>query len=149
MSLISSNTITDFTGVLWEHYKTFRENVIIHKSPIQTITDITANPLYGYGGENSNPANYTLTPVSGIFQVRVRYDNPLAQHSELPVREINVRIPKGGAIIDVTKETRDYILNGKTERIDTEIKSFNVVSDMGHHNYLGLKFYYFTLENTT
>ena len=147
MSIISASTKSAFSSVVQELYDDLKTEIVVHKEPIKQFTSITNNPLYGYGGE-SEQSNITYTPVSGIFNARVRFDNPISANPTNVTRELNVRIPKGGAVIQTDSETKDYILNGKTERIDIHGKSFNVISDWSLHDYLGLKFYYFTLENT-
>ena len=147
MSIISASIKSDFSSAIQELYDDLTTEIVVHKEPIKQFTSITNNPLYGYGNE-SEQSNITYTPVSGIFDARVRFDNPLSSHPTNATRELNIRIPKGGAVIETTSEVKDYILNGKTERIDIHGKSFNVISDWSLHDYLGLKFYYFTLENT-
>lgn len=147
MSLLTQSDKDILTGVLFQHYLTFRKQITVHKQALQTFTAINNDILAGYG-DSSQVNNITYTPVSGVFLARVRYDNPIAQHKEDPIREISVRIPKGGAVIMCEEDCKSYILNGKTEKIESDNRSFNVVSDQGLHDYLGLKFYYFTLENT-
>lgn len=148
MSIISSSIKSEFSAAVQALYDDLKLPIIVHKSPIQTIANVNNNPIYGYG-ESSEQSNITYTPVSGIFNARVRFDNPVSANPTNPTRELNFRIPKGGAVIETELDCKDYILNGKTERIDIEGKSFNIISDWSSHNYLGLKFYYFTLENTT
>lgn len=148
MSIISTSIKSEFSAAVQALYDDLKKEIIVHKEPIKVIVDVTSNPYGGYG-ESSNINNYSLIPVSGIFMVGVRHDSPMTQNPEQPIRQLDFRIPRGGAVIECMKDCRDYILNGKTERIDVDEKSFNIVSNWGVHDYLGLKFYYFTLEGTT
>ena len=95
MSIISQSIKDEFASSVLELYNDLKSQVIIHKAPTQTITNINNNPIYGYGNE-SDQSNITYTPVSGIFEACVRYDNPLSQNADQNVRELNYKIPKGG-----------------------------------------------------
>lgn len=149
MSLVSSNTITNYTGLLYQHFNQFKRQIVVHKNPIQTITDVTSNIYGGYDGQNSNPSNYSYIPISGIFYGRIRYEGEKGKDESQPIRQLDIRIPRGAAIIKVESDCSNYIQNGKTERIDVDGKHFNIISDVAIQNYLGLQFYLYTLEGTT
>ena len=60
--------------------------------------------------------------------------------------EVGLVVPEGQVIIKIQQEGRDYIVNGKTERIEFDGKSFNLVSKDAIRDYFGLKIYVFVLE---
>ena len=61
---------------------------------------------------------------------------------------LNSNVNKGVIKIKVEKDARDFIKNGKTERIEVDEKSFNTISDDKIQNYIGLNYYIFYLEAT-
>ena len=147
-SLLTSNEILVATGTLSNHFDTFAiSNIIIHKEPIATISNVSdAETMYGYEN-SSNEDNIAYTTVSGIFPAIVT-ENRKASIQELP--QLQSRYLKGEIIVKVKQVARDYIKNGKTEMVElSDGRTFNTISDEAVQNYLGLKFYYFGLERTT
>jgi hypothetical protein len=142
--LVSEKFKTDATGLLMEHFNYFSRRIVIHKEPLRTIEVLDEANYPGYG-EASNQTNYTYTPVSGIYSGRIVHAD---DQIEAPLRQLDMRIPHGGALLKVEEPAKNFILNGKTERIEADGKIFNVISDYKVKHYLGTQFYIFTLENT-
>ena len=102
-------------------------------------------PFVGYGDE-SNAINYSYTPVSGVFWSLLvdKNNQPILNLSEL-----SAYVQAGGvAKLKVMQNTKDFIINGKTERIEMDGRSFNLKTTWEMQGYLSLNFYYFGLEGT-
>ena len=64
------------------------------------------------------------------------------------ISDVSANTSKGMIKIKVEKDARDYIKDGKTERVIVDNSSFNIVSDDKLQNFLGLKYYVYFLEKT-
>tara|TARA_R100000995_G_scaffold80657_1_gene52643 strand:+ start:31 stop:474 length:444 start_codon:yes stop_codon:yes gene_type:complete len=144
-SLLTSNDISGFTGVLEDHFDTFSKNITIHKEPIKEISSVSATNYVGYN-DSSNTSNFTLIPVSGIYPAIVNYFND--QESEAIPELGGISVGKGVVRIKVKDDAKDFIKKGKTERIDIDEDSFNTITDEKVQNYLGSKYYVYYLERT-
>ena len=60
--------------------------------------------------------------------------------------DTGIEFSKGRVRIKVEQEARDYMVNGKTEKVDIDGKSFKLVTDDSLKNYFGTKYYVFFLE---
>ena len=149
MSLLSQSEITSFTGeaiALFNTQKVFNTIVVV-KEPQKIISDISADVLPGYGN-TSNLDNVTYVPVSGVFNGILI--NPTKDYINKLFQSVPIFLTEGDKILKVDKEARDYINNGKTERIivnNDEI--FNVKSDSMTRNFGGLNYYYYHLQKTS
>jgi len=141
--LLSTSDKANFQTSYLDIFETFKKEIKIHKEPIKQV--ITANSeatLPGYN-EGSNPTNYKLIPEFKTFYAMVRYG--MKQETSV-TDEVGLVVPEGQVIIKIQQEGRDYIVNGKTERIEFDGKSFNLVSKDAIRDYFGLKIYVFVLE---
>ena len=63
--------------------------------------------------------------------------------------EINISVPKNAAVrIKVKQDCRDYIKTGRTERVEIDGKSFNVIGDESVKHNFGYTLYVYYLELT-
>ena len=135
-----------FTGILADHFDTFKRSIIIYKEP-KKIINISAsnnNVLAGYG-ESSDAENISFVAVSGTFPALINYQGK----QDLPyISEVNSSASKGVIKMKVEQDARDYIKDGKTERVIVDGSSFNIISDDKLQNYLGLQYYVYFLEKT-
>ena len=145
-NLVSTSERTSFTGILGDHYETFKRDIIIFKEPINTINNINNDNYVGYS-ETQQIGNYTTTTVSGIYPAIVNSLNNQPQDFIAEIKAINAG-GKGKIKIKVEKPARDYINNGKTELILVDGNSFNLAGSERIQNYLGLVYYIFELEST-
>ena len=145
--LLSSSTISTFTGVFAQHFDLFstESTIRVYKEPIKTFADTGVSVYAGYGNASAE-TNMTYTPVYQDFPAIVRYqkEQPIQEFSET-----RSQISDGKCFIKVKSDCRDYILNGKTQAVDVNGKTFNVISDDGVQNYFGLLYYRFVLLTTT
>ena len=65
-SLISSTDRESFENSYLDFFDTFKEAIVIYKTPKKVFANVSAPGVYGYGGK-SNVENYPLVPVSALF----------------------------------------------------------------------------------
>jgi hypothetical protein len=143
--LVSTAEEYFFTGALYDHFLTFGSPVTIWKEPMKNIANTGDSVFVGYGDE-SNAVNYSYTPVSGVYwSILVDKNNqPI-----LNLSEVSAQLQAGGTVrLKVMKDGKEFIMAGKTERIEMDGRSFNLKTTWSMQNYLSLNFYYFDLEGT-
>lgn len=143
-SLISDNEKTKLTGIFGDIFDTFKRAIVIHKEPKRVIDSINTSSLFGYG-DPASPINYTFVPQSGIYSATIRYN---IDQSVERVGDIPQYIEDGTVYIKVQKNAKDYIKNGKTEKITFDNKSFKVASEDANRSFLDAEFFVFKLEST-
>lgn len=143
-SLISDSEKKVLSGVFEDIFDTFKREIVVYKEPTKTISSINEAALFGYG-EDSSITNYTYESKSGAYNAIVRYQD---KQDESYYSEMNGPIPKGDVRIKVKKDCRDFIEQGKTERIEFDDKAFNVVSDDSVKRFLDSEYFVYYLERT-
>jgi antitoxin component YwqK of YwqJK toxin-antitoxin module len=143
---LNNSQVFALTGAQHKHWQTFKRQIVVAKEPIRTLINSNpSSPFYGYG-ESSNVDQYEFTSVTGVFDAMITYN--LDQKLE-ELEEVKNNVLHGKIRIKVEKEARDFIEDGtKTERIEFDNKSFNVITSEGVLDYLGLTFYVYHLEST-
>ena len=144
-SFLSAGDIAGFHKDVNTHFDTFKRLLTVHKTPVKKISVSVENPqVLGYE-TNSVEQQFEYEPRNSDFYAIISYETE--KRPDL-VEQIQIKTHNPLVSIKVQKETRDYILNGKTEKITFDDKSFNVVSTDIVKNYQGLKYYLFYLEET-
>ena len=143
-SLIPQADISGFTGALADHFDTFKREIIVYKEPQRVVNSGPFDSVLA-GYEDSSSTNVSYVPVSGVYSGLVVYED---EQDTRYVNMLNSNVNKGVIKIKVEKDARDFIKNGKTERIEVDEKSFNTISDDKIQNYIGLNYYIFYLEAT-
>jgi len=143
-SLISTTEKNVLTGIFGDIFDTFQRSITIHKEPKKIIEEINLDGVFGYG-EYSQAANYTYVSVSEVYPAVIRYAND-AEHKE--VDDITSNIPFGHATIKVKEDARDYIKNGKTEKITFDDKTFELASSDKVQRFLDSEYFVFLVKST-
>jgi len=143
-SLISSGDKESFQNSYLDFFDTFKEAIVIYKTPKKVFSNSSTPGVYGYG-EQSNVKNYTSVPVSGLFSGIVTYSND--QINE-PLSDANERLSDGEIMIEVSGDARNYIKDGVTTLIDIAGVKFTIKSSERRRNFLDLEFYSFKLKVT-
>jgi hypothetical protein len=143
-SLISSSERTVLTGIFDDIFDTFQREITVYKEPKKVIQEINLEGVFGYG-EYSMPANYEYIPVTGAFPAVIRYATD-AEYKE--VDEITSNIPFGHATVKVKENARDFIKNGKTEKITFDDKTFELASSDKVQRFLDSEYYIFLVKST-
>jgi len=143
-SLISDQEKAILTGVFEDVFDTFKRNITIYKEPIKTIDSINEAALFGYS-EEANVTNYTYAVQSGVFPAIIRYQD---KQDESYYSELNGPVSMGDVRIKVKKDCRDFIEEGKTERIEFDSKAWGVMSDDSVKRFLDSEFFVYYLERS-
>jgi len=144
-SFLSAGDIAGFHKDVNTHFDTFKRLLTVHKAPVKKISVSVENPqVLGYE-TNSVEQQFEYELRSSDFYAIIAYENE--RRPDL-VEQVQIKTNNPLVSIKVQKDARDYILNGKTEKITFDDKSFNVVSTDIVKNYQGLKYYLFYLEET-
>lgn len=146
-SLLNETEKNNLTPLIEDLFDTFSRDVIIHKEPKKIIKNINTNSLAGYD-ENSNIENYEYIPESQTFKAKIKYENEQALEAARFGGLTNF-LSQGVVKIKVRKDARDYILDGrKTEKIEFDSKSFNIISDESVKKFFNTVYYVFYLQTT-
>ena len=138
-SLLSDTEINNITGAFGDVFDTFKKDIVVFKEPTKTVVDVDTSFLYGYGAP-SNKTNYEYTQVSGIYPALVMRGTM----GETSKEKFNYPDNKIG--IKVEKDARDFIKQGKTERVIIDDTNYNVSSSDSQVDFLTKKYYIFELE---
>ncbi len=141
-SLISTGEKATLTGIFNDIFDTFKRDIVVYKEPVKTVASINESNLFGYG-DASNQVNYTYAAQSGTYQAIIRYAD---QQQQDYYSDLNGAIAKGDARIKVKQECRDFIENGRTEKIEFDGKSWNVVTSDSVRRFLDSEFFVYHLE---
>jgi|TARA_Y100000356_G_C11219990_1_gene268541 hypothetical protein len=145
-NLLSDTDKAYFTGVLGDLFDTFQRSITVHKEPVKTVTNINTSNTYAGYGDTPNLQNIEFVTKSQSFEAMISYVD--RTQSSLDT-ELNIQIPQNAAVrIKVKQDCRDYIKLGKTERIEIDGKSFNVLGDESVKYNFGYYLYVFYLELT-
>jgi len=143
-SLISETEKNVLTGIFGDIFDTFQRPIIVYKSSIRTPVSVdTSNFVYGFGGSQGQD-NFTYTEVTGIFPAVIRYGLPPQEITQNA--DINAFISAGEVSIKVRKECRDFINDGKTEKIVFDDRTFAIDSDEKKQMFLNSEFFIYKLK---
>ena len=143
-SLVSATEISSFTGDFQDLFDTFKRAITIHKTPKRVIQQINTDFLHGYG-EPADQVNYTYTPVSQDFTAMVLYKDR-QETDEMDIG--NLTYFAGDLRIKCDQETRDYIKDGKTEKVVIDGKDFQLMTEESVKYFFGIRLYVFHLQFT-
>lgn len=143
-SLISTTEKNVLTGIFNDIFDTFQRPIVIYKEPKKVIQEINLDGVFGYG-EYSQAANYEYVPVTGVYPAVIRYAND-AEYKE--VDDVTAKIPFGHATVKVKEDARDYIKNGKTEKITFDDKTFELASSDKVQRFLDSEYFVFMVKST-
>lgn len=142
-SLVSSSVATAYTGILADHFDTFKREIVINKEPIKTVVDSDTPSYPGYGRRREE-VSFTLTPVSGVYNAIVVYNTQTLGNDPL----VKYQFPEGTAYIKVESDAKDFITIRKTENIVIDGKVWNIDNTPRIQHFLGAKYYLFEIKET-
>lgn len=121
-SLVSQSEMNDTAGIFQNIFETWSRNITIFKEPVkQEVFPQPTNSLFGYGpSQDVQLLNYT--PVTGVFPALIRYAARFAskEKGDELQPQINEYIPDGACSIKVNADCKDFIVNGRTEKIQVD-----------------------------
>ena len=143
-SLISDAEKATLTGVFGDIFDTFKRGIIVHKEPTKVVTDVNVNQIFGYGGD-SQKSNVTNIHNSKSFEATIAYKVSTAELSDY-ITDVGAYTHGNIVRIKVKEDARDYIMSGKTEKVEFDNRYFNVVSRDIVSMFLDVKYYIFYLK---
>jgi hypothetical protein len=145
MSYISSDVAASFSNEYDQFFDYFSRAFIVNKDPIRVINQLSSPMIYGYG-QNSDQANFTYVPVTGVFSGRIYYNN--AKDNDVVDPDLKVIFAKGDVTLKVKQPARDFIANGKTLNLEFDGKTWNIITEDIVKRYLNNSYYVYGLEQT-
>jgi hypothetical protein len=142
-SLISDSEKAVLTGIFDSIFDTFSRRIVIYKESTKIpITDPDSSSfLFGFG-ENQAEDVFTYVEVTGVYPAVIRYKH---QNIELG-HEITAYAPLGEVSIKVREDCRNFINNGKTQRVVFDDKTFILDAEEQKQNFLDSNFWIFKLK---
>lgn len=146
MNLVTGSILETFTGVFSNHFDTFSNNTVItvFKEPQKILSNPPTDVYFGYS-QNQDLESITYVPVSGNFpaiQVFEKIEN------DTFALQTKTRNAESVVTIKVKPDAKDYINDGRNEKIILNGIAYNDVSFYRTQNYFGLKYFYYHLKQT-
>lgn len=142
--LLTSTERQNISGIVDDVFDTFKRPIVIYKEPIKTINDVNLDFMFGYDAETQS-TNYSYTQHTGAYYATIKYMK--STDGDYPSELLNSDLENQVARIKVNKTTRDFIENGRNEKVTFDNKSFEFISNETPKIFLGnTYYYYFTKE---
>lgn len=142
-SLLTATEKTNLSNIFTDIFDTFKRTITVHKEPTKTIATINQSALFGYN-DSSNVVNYSYESVSSSFDATIRYIE--AGRDDSFAGDLNSYIEGTLVRIKVQKAARDYIEDGRTEKITFDDRSFKVIGNDTVKKFLDSTFYVYYLK---
>ena len=144
-SLVSSSDLNILSGIYGNFFDTFARTIIVYKESIKTPIQNPniQNFSYGFGMQQAQQG-VTFQQVTGVFQALINYTNN--QEQEL-ITDANVKSTPGEVIIKVQLPCRNFINNGKTEKINIDGRDFEVISEERAQTILNSQIFRYELQS--
>lgn len=146
-SFLNQSQLTELQNTFSNHFDTFASGnnnyALIIKEPIKIVNNPSEQVLAGYGAENMDITSVTYQPVTGIFPAIVIYPNQIQTNQ---FGQLKFELDENQIMIKVQQSARDFIRNGKTERIVIDGNTYGETEYSDRlQNFFGLKYYYIKL----
>lgn len=145
-SLLSDLERAFFSNVMDDVFDTFARTIIVYKEPTKVQQSInTNNFVYGFGDEQAQEA-YTYIDNTGVFPAKIAYSNRIENDK---LRNFDtIKIPEGCVSIAVKTDGKDFINNGKTDKIVVDGNTFYLDSLVKRQPYFDSDSWIFILKPT-
>ena len=143
-SLVSSGEKAALSGVFDDVFDTFKRDITIYKESVKILSSVSDANIFGYR-DASNQLNYTYTAETGVYPALIKYAD---EQTENYNSNLGAGISNGDVRIKVKKDCRDFINQGKTEKIEFDDKTWNVASEDSVRRFLDSEFFVFYLKRT-
>jgi len=150
-SFLNSTQLSLLTGTFQNHFDTFSSGinnyVTIYKEPLQVIQNPDSQSIFGYSSDTTVNSNSDITyqNISATYPAMIIYPG---DPKELAWPQIKTSLSTNEIMIKVKSDAKDYIVNGKTERIVANGVSYNIQTTPKIQNYFGSLYYYFKCVET-
>jgi hypothetical protein len=144
-TLLTQGDVDSFTGDFKNLFDTFKREIVIWKEPQKIVKHSNVETTLYAGYKPQHQVETEWVPNSGVFEAMVTYGDKQDTNN---IADIKVDYFGGGCRIKIEQPGRDFIENGKTERLDVDGKSFNIVTSDAVKDFFGFKLFVYHLENT-
>ena len=144
MNLLSDDEKAQIKSSYEDFFETFRKEIVIHKVSEVVVSDINLDQIFGYE-EDAAPDNYQYSHKSKCFYALIVYPSKGDQTLNV-MTEMAAMIPDGEIRIKVQDDCKDYIQNGKTEKIEVKGKNYTLISTEAEVNNILTGYYIFKLK---
>jgi hypothetical protein len=141
-SLLTDAQRVSFGSNYNDLFDTLSRDVVVYKEPTKTITSVNSTPVFGYPSDQL-PESVTYTPVFETFKARIFYGSP---DEDIISLNSEIKNPNTSARIRVKEAAKNYIENGKTEKIMFDNKSWNVNYGFVVKRYIDENFYEYMMK---
>ena len=146
--LLSEQDREFFRTTLNDLFDTFKRTITVHKEPLKRVLNPALDVYAGYA-DTSTPQNIEYIHVSQEIEAIVSYIDTSSSQTSGVDSDLHVRVPKNASVrIKIKEPSRDYIAKGRTERIEVDGKSFNLIGKEAVKYNFGTKLYVYYLEQT-
>jgi hypothetical protein len=143
-SFINQAGVTWFQEAADTWFETFKKSITVHKEPIKTIVSQGTNQIYGYN-DSSVETVTDYTPVNQSFDAVIDYS---VSKNLSQITDLKIQVIEGDVAIHVKEDCKNYLTDGKVEKITFDGKSFNLKSSYFPLDRQGNIHYYFILMET-
>ena len=133
-SLVSNQEKLAWANEFNNIHDTFARDVIVWKTPDRVIISSDSNYNFLYNDQEALEVNYT--PVSGIFQCRVQWQDPSKTMGWPEIRE---EVPGNFCRIKAKKDFVDFI--GDAEKIEIDGRFVQSMGTNRPHGLFNIDFY--------
>lgn len=148
--LLNLDQINAATGKFNDFFDTFsigrNSYISVVKEPLQILNTNNNNILFGYGADNQNTSDISYVPQTGVFPAVILYGRNMNLDK---FTSLKFQVDLNTVLAKVKEDCKDYIINGKTERIYAEGIPYVPQITPLIQNFFGLRFYYFKLNEVT
>lgn len=149
-SFLNQSQIAELTGMFSNHFSTFSSGInnfiTITKTPIQSVLNTSAYTPAGFGIENTNISNTTYSSyITGYYPAMIIYPSDLKSNEFGPLK---FELDENQVMIKIQSDAKDFILNGRLEKIEIDGFTYNAELTPKIQNFMGLKFFYFKLTSS-
>lgn len=141
--LLTSTERQNISGIIDDVFDTFKRPIVVYKEPSKTVTDVNLDFMFGYDSETQS-SNYTYTQVTGSYYATVKYIK--SSDGDVPAGLLNTELEDQIVRIKVNKTTRDFIENGRNEKVTFDSKSFEFLSNDTPKIFLDNTYYYYFVK---
>ena len=144
MSLLSDSEKKQMSDAYESFFETFRQEITVHKVSEIVVTDINVSQIFGYE-EGANTENYSYEHKSQSFYALIVFPSRGDQNLGV-MAEMAAQIPDGEIRIKVQEDCKNYIHEGKTEKVQVKGKNYTLISTEAEVNNILTGYYIFKLK---
>ena len=119
--------------------------LIVHKEPLKQFYNSSIPTLAGYGTEIGGDEGYTSIPVSGMFPFVVVGKSA----KDRTYTDFRAEVNKNVLRVKVTEEARNFINSGNNLFFEIDGRAYNQLNTEETQNFLGLRFFIYSLSETS